>query len=145
MLIRILNLGIYLQQENRVSRLLKKYIRSEVEVYLLDGRVIKGKLVQIDEENMDLFLEDCIDSEGKSSPATVIMGGSILYINILSPPSKETLEDKILRILANNSNITIAEIAKILNIKPSSVRSAISRLRKKGLLPSNETTIEKDK
>jgi small nuclear ribonucleoprotein (snRNP)-like protein len=145
MLIRILNLGIYLQQENRISRLLKKYIRSEVEVYLLDGRVIKGKLVQIDEENMDLFLEDCIDSEGKSSPATVIMGGSILYINILSPPSKETLEDKILRILANNSNITIAEIAKILNIKPSSVRSAISRLRKKGLLPSNETTIEKDK
>ncbi|MCC6013107.1 MAG: winged helix-turn-helix transcriptional regulator [Candidatus Verstraetearchaeota archaeon] len=138
-------MGIYLQQENRISRLLKKYIRSEVEVYLLDGRVIKGKLVQIDEENMDLFLEDCIDSEGKSSPATVIMGGSILYINILSPPSKETLEDKILRILANNSNITIAEIAKILNIKPSSVRSAISRLRKKGLLPSNETTIEKDK
>ena len=111
----------------------------------MDGRIIRGRLVQIDEETMDIFLENCIDSEGRSSPATVIMGGSVLYINILSPPSKETLEDRILRILANNSNITIAEIAKILNIKPSSVRSAISRLKKKGLLFGNEANIEKNK
>jgi small nuclear ribonucleoprotein (snRNP)-like protein len=128
-----------------MSRLLKKYIKSIIEVYLLDGRIIRGRLVQIDEETMDIFLENCIDSEGRSSPATVIMGGSVLYINILSPPSKETLEDRILRILANNSNITVAEIAKILNIKPSSVRSAISRLKKKGLLFGNEANIEKNK
>ncbi|MEM1855685.1 MAG: helix-turn-helix domain-containing protein [Candidatus Methanomethylicaceae archaeon] len=97
----------------------------------------------MDEDTNNIFLEECTDSEGKSSPATMIMGSSISHINVISPPSGETLEDKIFRILMNNSELTIDEIAMMLNIKPSSVRSALLRLKRKGLIPSEKTKEKK--
>lgn len=109
-----------------------------VEVHLLDGQIIRGKLIQIDEDTNNIFLEECTDIEGRNSPATIIMGSSISHINVVSPPPSETLEDKVFRILINNSELTINEIAKMLNIKPSSVRSAILRLKRKGLISGSE-------
>jgi len=88
---------------------------------------------------MNIFLEDCVDLDGRSSPAVVIMGGSISHISILSLPSGESLEEKVFQLILNNSNITITEIAKILNTKPSNVKSAILRLKKKGLILNNES------
>lgn len=109
-----------------------------MEVHLLDGQIIRGRLVQVDEDTNNIFLEECTDLEGRSSPATMIMGSSISHVNVISPPSNETLEDKIFRILMNNSELTVNEIAMMLNIKPSSVRSALLRLKRKGLIPSGE-------
>ncbi|MEM4530007.1 MAG: winged helix-turn-helix transcriptional regulator, partial [Candidatus Methanomethylicaceae archaeon] len=131
-------------RERTTIELLKKYLKGIVEVHLLDGQIIRGRLIQVDEDTNNIFLEECTDSEGKSSPATMIMGSSISHINVISPPSGETLEDKIFRILMNNSELTIDEIAMMLNIKPSSVRSALLRLKRKGLIPS-EKTKEKNK
>ncbi len=88
---------------------------------------------------MNIFLEDCLDIDGRPSPATVIMGGSISHVSILSLPSGDSLEDKVFQLILNNRNISITEIAKILNTKPSSVRSAIIRLKKKGLISTSES------
>lgn len=118
---------------------LRRYIKSTVEVHLLDGQVIKGRLAQIDEDLMNIFLEDCVDIDGRPSPATVIMGSSISHISILSLPSGDSLEEKVFQLILNNRNISVKEIAKILNTKPSSVRSAILRLKKKGLISTNES------
>ncbi|MCX8181704.1 MAG: winged helix-turn-helix transcriptional regulator [Candidatus Methanomethyliaceae archaeon] len=128
-----------LQNKGSVVDRLRKYIKSTVEVHLLDGQVIKGKLVQVDEDLMNIFLEDCVDIDGRPSPATVIMGGSISHVSILSLPAEDSLEDKVFQLILNNKDISITEIAKILNTKPSSVRSAILRLKKKGLISTNES------
>ncbi|MGC8937022.1 MAG: LSM domain-containing protein [Candidatus Methanomethylicaceae archaeon] len=128
-----------LQNKGSVVDRLRKYVRSTVEVHLLDGQVIKGRLMQVDEDLMNIFLEDCVDIDGRTSPATVIMGGSISHVSILSLPAEGSLEDKVFQLILNNKNISITEIAKILNTKPSSVRSAILRLKKKGLISTNES------
>lgn len=107
---------------------------SFVEVHLIDGQVIKGKLVQIDDDLMNIFIEGCMDASGRTSPAAVIMGSSISHVNIVSFPVEESLEEKVFLLLLNNGNMTTEEIAKILNAKPNSVVSAIKRLKKRGLI-----------
>jgi len=103
-------------------------------VHLLDDQVIRGRLVHVDEDMMNIFLEDCIDLAGKVSPASVVMGSSISHINIISLPTGESLEEKVFELIENNGDMTVKEIAKMLNAKPSSVKQALSRLRKKGLV-----------
>ncbi|MEM3744061.1 MAG: winged helix-turn-helix transcriptional regulator, partial [Candidatus Methanomethyliaceae archaeon] len=54
-------------------------------------------------------------------------------------PTEDSLEDKVFQLILKNKDISITEIAKILNTKPSNVKSAILRLKKKGLISTNES------
>jgi len=122
---------------------LRKYIDSYVEVHLIDDQVIRGRLVQIDEDLMNIFLENCEDLTGKTSPAAVLMGSSISHINIVSLPVEETLDEKIFLLIEKNGEMSVNEIASILNAKTNSVRSAIRRLSKRGLLCNSKELITK--
>lgn len=122
---------------------LRKYVDSFVEVHLIDGQIIKGKLVQIDDDLMNIFIEGCMDASGKISPAAVIMGSSISHVNIVSFPVEESLEEKVFLLLLNNGNMTTDEIAKILNAKPRSVVSAIKHLKKRGLITLSRERVPK--
>jgi len=92
---------------------------------------------------MNIFLENCVDLDGRSSPAAVVMGSSISHISIISLPARDSLDEQIFQLLLNNGNMTVGEIAKILDTKPSSVKSAIIRLKKKGLLATNKERQQK--
>jgi small nuclear ribonucleoprotein (snRNP)-like protein len=109
-----------------------------IELHLLDGQVIRGRLVQVDDDLMNIFLENCVDLDGRSSPAAVVMGSSISHISIISLPAQDLLEEMIFQLIQNNGEMTVDEIAKMLDTKPSSVKSALVRLRKKGLLTTNK-------
>ena len=125
---------------------LRRYLGSIVEVHLLDGKVLRGKLTQVDDDLLNLFLEEVEDSEGRRFPAVCISGGSITYISVVTIPlrglGEETLEEKVLSLLRKNSHLTPEEIARLLDTKPSSVKMAISRLRRKGLLRGLEEDLE---
>ena len=71
---------------------LRRYIDSFIEVHLIDEQVIKGRLIQVDDDLMNIFLENCVDMSGRTSPAAVVMGSSISHINIVSLPVSESLE-----------------------------------------------------
>ena len=122
---------------------LRGYINSVVEVHLLDGQVLRGKLAQVDEDLLNMFLEDCIDLSGRASPAAVVMGSSISHINIVSLPAFETLDEKIFELIEKNGDMSVNEIAKMLNAKPSSVKSALVRLKKKGLVNATKEAMLK--
>jgi Mn-dependent DtxR family transcriptional regulator len=66
------------------------------------------------------------------------MGSSISHINILSLPSFETIDEQVFELVQKNGEMSVNEIAKMLDAKPSSVKSAISRLRKNGLFSPKE-------
>lgn len=117
---------------------LRGYLDSIVEVHLLDEQIIRGRLVQIDEDLVNIFMEDCIDVSGRTSPAAVIMGSSISHINILSLPAFESIDEQVFELVQRNGEMSVNEIAQMLNEKPSSVKSAISRLRKNGLYAPKE-------
>ncbi len=121
---------------------LRAYIGSIVEIHLLDEQVIRGRLVQVDEDMMNIFLEDCYDSEGRSCPAAAVMGGSISHINIISLPTYESLEEQVFQLILKNGELTVKEMAKMLNAKPSSIRSALTRLRKNGLVPEGKEKVQ---
>jgi len=105
-----------------------------IEVHLIDEKVIKGRLVQVDNELVNIFLEDCMDASGKASPAAVVMGTSISFINIISLPVEETLDEQVLMLIQRNGDMPVKEISKMLDVKPKSVNSAIKRLKRIGLL-----------
>jgi small nuclear ribonucleoprotein (snRNP)-like protein len=110
------------------------YIDSTIEVHLIDEKIIKGKLVQVDDDLVNIFLENCVDGNGRASPAAVVMGTSISHINIVSLPVEETLDERVFQLILKNGDMTVKEISKILDITPKSVNSAINRLKRSGLL-----------
>jgi small nuclear ribonucleoprotein (snRNP)-like protein len=122
---------------------LRRYVNSIIELHLIDGQVIRGRLVQVDDDLMNIFLENCVDLGGRASPAAVVMGSSISHISIISLPTRDSLDEQIFQLLLNNGKMTVDEIAKILDTKPSSVKSAILRLKKKGLLVTNKERQQK--
>jgi len=122
---------------------LRRYVDSFVEVHLIDDQVIKGRLVQVDDDLMNIFLENCEDMTGRTSPAAVLMGSSISHINIISLPVVETLDEKIFLLIQKNGEMSVNEIASILNAKTNSVKSAIRRLSKRGLLNNSKELITK--
>ncbi len=126
------------REKSSVVDRLRGYLDSIVEVHLLDEQIIRGRLVQIDEDLVNIFMEDCIDISGRTSPAAVIMGSSISHINILSLPAFETIDEQVFELVQKNGEMSVNEIAQMLNEKPSSVKSAISRLRKNGLYAPKE-------
>lgn len=108
-----------------------------IEVHLVDEKIIKGRLVQVDDDLVNIFLENCMDGNGRVSPAAVIMGTSISHINIISLPVEETLDEQVFQLILKNGEMPVREISKILDIKPKSVHSAIKRLKRVGLLSVN--------
>lgn len=112
-------------------------------MHLLDGQVIRGRLVQVDDDLMNIFLENCVDLDGRSSPAAVVMGSSISHISIISLPARDSLDEQIFQLLLNNGEMTVDEIARMLDTKPSNVKSALVRLKKKGLLATNKERQQK--
>ena len=134
-----------LQSKNKASVVdrLRGYINSVVEVHLLDEQVIRGRLVQVDEDMINLFLEDCIALSGRASPAAVVMGSSISHINIVSLPAFESLDEKVFDLIEKNGDMSVNEIAKMLNAKPSNVKSALLRLKKKGFVNASKESIRK--
>jgi len=137
-------------QKTSVLDRLRCYIDSIVEIHLVDEKIIKGRLVQVDDELVNVFLEDCTDINGKASPAAVIMGNSISHINIISLPVEETLDEQVLMLL-KNGDMPVTEISKILDVRPKRVHSAIKRLKRIGLIsvhqeqaPTNKRQAAKD-
>jgi Mn-dependent DtxR family transcriptional regulator len=71
------------------------------------------------------------------------MGSSISHINIVSLPAFETLDEKIYELIEKNGNMSVNEISKMLNAKPSSVKSALVRLKRKGLVSATKEAMQK--
>jgi len=126
--------------EESAAAKLKRYINKQVEVHLIDGKTIQGILSQVDEEFLNIFLEEAKDGQGRYLPAVFVSGGSISYVSVLPSTEditrQENLEEKVLELLRGNSDLTISEIAKLLNETPSKIRSVISKLRRSGLIDS---------
>jgi len=97
----------------------------------------------VDDDLMNIFLENCVDLDGRSSPAAVVMGSSISHISIISLPARDLLDEMIFQLIQNNGDMTVDEIARMLNAKPSSVKSALVRLKKKGLLTTTKERQQK--
>jgi small nuclear ribonucleoprotein (snRNP)-like protein len=55
------------REKGSVVERLRGYLDSMVEVHLLDEQIIRGRLVQIDEDLVNIFIEDCIDLAGRTS------------------------------------------------------------------------------
>jgi len=134
-----------LQSKNKITVVgrLRRYIGSTIEVHLIDEQVIKGRLVQVDDDMMNIFLENCIDVGGRSSPAAVIMGSSISHINIISLPVSDSLDEQVFLLIQKNGEMSVDEIAKILDAKANSVRLALNRLRNRGMLSNSKERITK--
>lgn len=122
---------------------LRRYVGSTIEVHLIDEQIIKGRLAQVDDEMMNIFLENCIDMGGRSSPAAVVMGSSISHINIVSLPVSDSLDEQIFLLIQKNGEMSVDEIAKILNAKANSVRLALNRLDNRDMLNSSKERITK--
>lgn len=134
-----------MQSKNKITVVgrLRRYIGSTIEVHLIDEQVIKGRLVQVDDDMMNIFLENCIDVGGRSSPAAVIMGSSISHINIISLPVSDSLDEQVFLLIQKNGEMSVDEIAKILDAKANSVRLALNRLRNRGMLSNSKERITK--
>jgi len=115
-------------------------VGSLVRVYLIDGRIIVGRLISIDPDYLNIIVEE-VGSEETGENLTLIPGTSIGYIKFIKvkPPIEEkSIEEKILDLLEREPNLTVPEIARILNVEPSRVRSALRRLRRKGYIKSGD-------
>lgn len=123
--------------EESAAAKLKKYSNKQVEVHLIDGKTIQGVLSRVDEELLNIFLEDAKDSYGRYLPAVFVSGSSISYISVLPSSGdveEQGLEEKVLELLRGNSDLSIAEIAKLLNESPSRIRAILLKLRRSGLI-----------
>jgi len=113
---------------------LSKMVNSLVKVYLLDGRIIMGKLLNIDFDYLNLLVEEIPQEENRE--ITLIPGTSISHVKIVRSKSKRKMpiEKRILSLLEKEPELTEEEIANILNVDLTRIRKAVDRLKKKGLL-----------
>ncbi|HDO20726.1 MAG: winged helix-turn-helix transcriptional regulator [archaeon GB-1867-097] len=113
---------------------LSKMVNSLVKVYLLDGRIIMGKLLNIDFDYLNLLVEEIPQEENRE--ITLIPGTSISHVKIVKSKSKRKMpiEKRILSLLEKEPELTEEEIANILNVDLTRIRKAVDRLKKKGLL-----------
>ncbi len=119
---------------------IERMIGSLVKVYLIDGRIIVGKLISLDPDYLNILIEE-VGGENVDEKLTLIPGTSIGYIKFIkvkTPIEKKSLEERVLDLLEREPNLSVSEIAKILNIEPSRVRSVIRRLRRKGYIKSGD-------
>ncbi|RLE57012.1 MAG: hypothetical protein DRJ30_01095 [Candidatus Methanomethylicota archaeon] len=113
---------------------LSKMVNSLVKVYLLDGRIIMGKLLNIDFDYLNLLVEEIPQEENRE--ITLIPGTSISHVKIVRSKSKRKMpiEKRILSLLEKEPELTEEEIANILNVDLTRIRKAVDRLKRKGLL-----------
>jgi len=121
--------------KNKFIKELMKLKNTLIKVQLVDGNVIAGKLISIDQEYLNLILEVPIKEDEDVGEIVMIPGSSISYIKWMKRRGKKTnLEGTILKLLGNEPNISKEEIAKILNIDVKNVEKVIKSLKKKGLI-----------
>jgi len=122
----------------------EEMIGSLIRVHLIDGRIIIGKLVSVDPDYLNMIIEEIASTEDEIA-LTLIPGTSISYARFIIPKSvkEPNIEEKILSLLEKEPNLSVKEIAKILNLEPKRVRSALRRLKRKGLIKSGDETPER--
>ncbi len=74
------------------EKILRKLRGAIVEVHLFTGDVLRGRLVDVDPQYMNILLED-VEYGKKKILYAFVSGGSITYFFILSPPLKGLLSD----------------------------------------------------
>ncbi|MEM2497347.1 MAG: winged helix-turn-helix transcriptional regulator [Candidatus Nezhaarchaeales archaeon] len=125
------------KSDNPLSRI-QPLTGSLVEVHLIDGRVLKGRLTSVDPDLLNILLEKVETNDGKKAPLVLVSGAFIASIYFVSPsePAMEDLDlkSKILMLLAKSPRLSAVEIAKMLNEKPELVRRVIRQLKKSGLI-----------
>ena len=108
---------------------------AQVEVHLIDGRVLRGSLEGIDSDFLNVLLRDAVVEDGRRVPLALISGGYVATIYFTGPKPLGDLELKVLSILQRNPSLSVADVAKMINERPSKVRSVVRRLKRNGLLP----------
>lgn len=104
-----------------------------VEVYLMDGKVMKGKLLDIEPELLNLVLED-VDLGDRRVPKALISGAYVMAVFFTGLKHLKDIELKVLLILQKNPTISATEVARMINEKVGKVKSVMRKLERKGLL-----------
>ena len=111
---------------------LLKMKKSLVKVYLLDGRVLMGKLINIDPDYLNIFIEELTKDE-QEQEITLIPGSSISHIKMIKTKKKKRrpIEEKVLKLLEREPTLTEEQIAQILDIDPTKIKKAVKKLKRK--------------
>ncbi|MEM1545907.1 MAG: LSM domain-containing protein [Candidatus Methanomethylicia archaeon] len=124
---------------SRFSMRLRKLIGNIVEVYLVDGRVMRGTLTSIDTDYFNMILEDVVDNLDKKSKVAVVSGSAILYI-LIHPSSSilesmSSIERKVLEVLQRSPNLRPTDVAKLIGEdNVDEIKRVIKSLKRKGFL-----------
>jgi small nuclear ribonucleoprotein (snRNP)-like protein len=115
---------------------LKEMRGAQVEVHLIDGKVLRGLLEGVDSDFMNVLLKDVVAEDGRRVPLALISGGFVAAVYFIGPKPLSDLELKVLSILQRNPSLSASDIAKMVNERPNMVKSVMRRLRRSGLVPS---------
>ncbi len=124
---------------SKFSMKLRKLIGNIVEVYLVDGRVMRGTLTSIDADYFNMVLEDVVDNLDKKSRVAIISGSAILYI-LIHPSSSilesmSSIERKVLEVLQRSPNLRPADVAKLIGEdNVDEIKRVIKSLKRRGFL-----------
>lgn len=113
---------------------LKEMKGAQVEVHLVDGRVLRGYLEEVDFDLLNVLLRDVIVEDGRRIPFALVSGDYVAAIYFVGPKLLGDLELKILSILQQNPSLSIADVAKMVNERPSKVKSVIRKLKRIGFV-----------
>jgi len=117
----------------------RKYVGSIIEVHMVDGKVIRGRLVGFDMEYFNILLEEVETNQGRKVPAALISGSSISHVLFVGPPKlriprsrrRMNLEMKVKEIIKDNPNLDAETIAKLCNTKVDKVERILVKLKQK--------------
>jgi len=118
---------------------IKKLVGNVVEVYLIDGRVMRGTLTSIDTDYFNMILEDVVDNMDRKSKVAIVSGGAVLYI-LIHPSSSmlesmSSIERKVLEVLQRSPNLGPAEVAKLIGEDDvDEIKKVIKSLKRRGFL-----------
>ncbi|MEM4699782.1 MAG: winged helix-turn-helix domain-containing protein [Candidatus Nezhaarchaeales archaeon] len=113
---------------------LKEMRGAQVEVHLVDGRVLRGYLEEVDLDLLNVLLRDAIVEDGRRIPFALVSGDYVAAIYFIGPRLLGDLELKVLSILQQNPSLSVADVAKMVNERPSKIRSVIRKLRRSGFV-----------
>jgi len=126
-----------LEDKLEVLEQLKGMRGAVVEVHLIDGRVLKGSLSNIDPDFLNVLLEDVDVGDGRKMPLVLVSGAYVATVYFTGLKPLKDLELKVLSILQRNPSLSASDVAKLINERPSRVKSVIRRLERSGLIPSS--------
>jgi len=105
--------------------------------------VLKGTLANVDPDFLNVLLEDVEVGEGRKVPLALVSGGYVAAVFFTGLKPLKDLDLKVLSILQRNPGLSASDVAKMINEKPSRVRSAIRRLERSGLIPPSTSGSDK--